>query len=328
MCDIEPEVENCITVSTNGNCFDCFYHDYAIVPSTDVEVLYRKGITDVRERALYLCAVLRPFTKLYSYSNKPKNGKVFDTVIALPVIESSDPHHVYTPDDIDWAYMEDHIRRLEEDHIRRLEAYLRVAGFESTILTPEEQEVLRKFRTGGVIFRKCRICDLFEIKNTNSVMKNMITENSGKIPYITASDKNNAVLTYISCNKEWTDEGNCIFIGGKTMVITYQEEDFCSNDSHNLALYLKDRSMRRKRIQLFIISCLKKALSKKYTWGNSISRKKIDTEFVSLPCLPSGAPDYALMEVYIRALEKQAISRLNTMQKEEEKITKQITEER
>ena len=95
-----------------------------------------------------------------------------------------------------------------------------------------------------------------------------------KIPYLTAAEGNNAVSTYISCDKEWIDEGNCIFIGGKTMTITYQEKDFCSNDSHNLALYLKDTSRREKYIQCFIVSALRKTLGIKYYWGDSISKKK------------------------------------------------------
>ena len=51
-CDEKPEIRHCITVSTNGNCFDCFWHDYPIIPSSDVEVLSKDGITDDREISL------------------------------------------------------------------------------------------------------------------------------------------------------------------------------------------------------------------------------------------------------------------------------------
>lgn len=44
------------------------------------------------------------------------------------------------------------------------------------------------------------------------------------------------------------DKGNCIFIGGKTFVVTYQEKDFFSNDSHNLTLRLKEES---KGVRIF-----------------------------------------------------------------------------
>lgn len=113
-CGEKPEVNHCITVSTNGNCFDCFWHGYPIIPSSDVEVLSKDGITDNERISLYLCGLLAPNTALYSYVNKPKNGKVFDTIISLPVIVSSDLNHTYTIDDIDFDYMERYIRAMEK----------------------------------------------------------------------------------------------------------------------------------------------------------------------------------------------------------------------
>lgn len=61
---------------------------------------------------------------------------------------------------------------------------------------------------------------------------------------MTASKENNSVGTYISYDESQIEEGNSIFIGGKTFVVTYQENDYFSNDSHNLALYFKDDKQR------------------------------------------------------------------------------------
>lgn len=89
----------------------------------------------------------------------------------------------------------------------------------------------------------------------------------------------------------------CFYWGGKTMIVTYQEHDFCSNDSHNLALYLKDESYRTPLIQQYLVGALTKSLSKKYSWGDSISKKKIQNDTVKLPII-SGTlvPDYLYME--------------------------------
>lgn len=116
-CGEKPEVQHCITVSTNGNCFDCFWHDEPIIPSCDVEVLTKDGITDNREISLYLCTVLSPFTQLYSYSNKPKNGKVFDTIIQLPIIDSV-ASETATINDIDWNFMVHYVRAIEKQVLR------------------------------------------------------------------------------------------------------------------------------------------------------------------------------------------------------------------
>ena len=49
---------------------------------------------------------------------------------------------------------------------------------------------------------------------------------SGNIPYVTASEGNNSIVSYVSYDDEMKEEGNSIMIGGKTLVITYQPKDF------------------------------------------------------------------------------------------------------
>jgi hypothetical protein len=94
------------------------------------------------------------------------------------------------------------------------------------------------------------------------------------------------------------------FIGGKTFVVTYQEKDFYSNDSHNLALYFKNN--KTKLNQLYLATCINKSLGHKYSWGNSISKAKIQADKVSLPT-KDNQPYYALMETFISAVQKLVI---------------------
>lgn len=105
------------------------------------------------------------------------------------------------------------------------------------------------------------------------------------------------------------DEGNSIFIGGKTLVISYQEQDYFSNDSHNLALYLKNEKYRTKSVQLYMVSALYKSLKPLYSWGNSISKQKIQNDFVSLPSF-NGEIAFLYIENYIKALEAERIETL------------------
>lgn len=58
---------------------------------------------------------------------------------------------------------------------------------------------------------------------------------------------------------------------------------------------------------MFFVAALYKSLSHKYSWGNSISNKKIQTDTVLLPVTSSSTFDYTLMETYIRALKKNLI---------------------
>lgn len=124
-----------------------------------------------------------------------------------------------------------------------------------------------------------------------------------------ASAENNAVSSYISYDEKYLDKGNCVFIGGKTFVVTYQEKDFYSNDSHNLVLYLKNDEKRNKAHQLFLAACVNKSLGHKYSWGDSISNRKIQTDKVSLP-IKNGKIDFEFIETFMIELEAERIAKL------------------
>jgi hypothetical protein len=154
------------------------------------------------------------------------------------------------------------------------------------------------------------IIDVFDVKNTGNILSRDIIENSGQTPYLCASAENNAVSSFISYDEKYLDKGNCIFIGGKTFVVTYQENDFYSNDSHNLVLYLKDISKRTKVYQLFLAACINKSLSPKYSWGDSISRSKIQKDRVSLP-IKNGKIDFKFIKSLIAEIERELSAELD-----------------
>lgn len=155
-----------------------------------------------------------------------------------------------------------------------------------------------------------RIIDIFDVKNTQSILSGDLTLGSGKTPYLCASSENNAVSSYVSYDERYIDKGDCVFIGGKTFVVSYQKEDFFSNDSHNLALYLKDKKRKSKSIQLFLAACITMNLKHKYSWGNSISNKKIQDDMVLLP-VNNGKIDFDFMEAFIAELEAERVAELS-----------------
>lgn len=164
-----------------------------------------------------------------------------------------------------------------------------------------------KLRT--VKWGEFKLTDVFTVKNTSNILAYDIVEDSGTVPYLCASSENNAVSSYIDYDKKYIEKGNCIFIGGKTFVVTYQEKDFYSNDSHNLALYLKD-GVKSKAVLLYMASCIYKSLYQKYSWGNSISKAKIQKDIVSLPITRNGKIDFAFMKSFIAELEAERVAEL------------------
>ena len=204
---------------------------------------------------------------------------------------------------IDFDFMESFIRELEEERIRELNAYLLATGLKDYALSAEEEKALETFKT--VQWEEFELPEIFDIKNTHNILSSEIVAESGTTPYLCASAENNGVSSYISYKNELLENGNCIFIGGKTFVVSYQKDDFYSNDSHNLALYLKEQNVTKSN-QLYLATCIRKGLSHKYSWGDSISGSKIKSDKFQLPT-KNNKPDYATMETFIKAVEKLVI---------------------
>ena len=162
-------------------------------------------------------------------------------------------------------------------------------------------------------WKSYKIIDLFEVRNTHSILKNEIEEDSGRTPYVTASNDNNGIYTYVLYNDDLKEQGNCIMIGGKTLTITYQKEDFFSNDSHNLALYLKNIDYRTEKVQLFLITALRASIGHTYSWGDSISSKSIQKDVINLPADKDGNPNFSYMEEYMKNQEVAVIASLTKM---------------
>ncbi len=191
-----------------------------------------------------------------------------------------------------------------EAFIRELAAYLKVSGFDNYELSKCESEALAHFNS--LKWKEFNLIDVFDVKNTHNILSNEIKKDSGSVPYLCASSVNNGVSSYISYKEKLVEKGNCIFIGGKTFVVSYQEKDFFSNDSHNLALYVKDLHPTKLN-QLYLATCVYKGLNRKYTWGDSISGAKIKSDKIMLPVISDGSPDYAFMGNFISAVQKLVI---------------------
>ena len=290
-----------ITVTYNGSVGEAFYQSEPFWASDDVNVLYPKFMM-TKQSALFFLTPLIKKGKGYGYSFKWTKEKMEQDRIVLPVNNKGE---------IDFTYIEERVRELEEERVRELEAYLQEAGFEDCTLTKEEDVALKAIECGKKQMRKFYIVKKFHVDNSHNILKSDVVFGSGTTPYVTASEGNNSIVSYIFYKPGMMERGNSIMIGGKTLVITYQPRDFFSNDSHNLVLTVNDESGRNESAQLYMVAALYKTLSPKYSWGDSISKTKIQKDVVYLPVNIDGKTvDYSFMETYISAIKKQCIARL------------------
>lgn len=162
-------------------------------------------------------------------------------------------------------------------------------------------------RINETAWKEFSVADIFHIRNTKSIPQQDIEPDSGRTPYVTAKDGDNGVLTYITCPDEWLEQGNCLMVGGKTMTFSYQSRPFCSNDSHNIALYQKAQGTTFSESHwLFLLTALRSSLARRYTWSDSISMRRLKNEAFWLPCNAEGEPNWAYMDSYMKLVMNEA----------------------
>ncbi|RVZ63588.1 restriction endonuclease subunit S [Helicobacter pylori] len=309
--DIKAKVFESHTITID--MFGCaFYRSFAYKMVTHARVFSLKPKFEINHKiGLFLSTLFFGYPKKFGYENMCSWAKIKNDKVILPLKPTA---KTQTLDDIDFHFMETFIAELEQCRLAELQAYLKATGLENTTLSSDEENALNVFNNSGggntpcgLTWQSFKIVDIFEVKNTRNILARDVVKDSGTTPYLCASKENNAVNSYINYNADFLDKGNCIFIGGKTFVVTYQQKDFYSNDSHNLALYLKDTHSKTKLNQLFIITCIYKALNNKYSWGDSISNTKIQNDSILLPTNQHGKIDFNFMRTLINALMKQTI---------------------
>lgn len=291
-------LKNVISISANGaNTGATFYQNKEFTVLQDAYAIEWKYTSDdlTDNQYIYLTSsISKTIFGNYEWTNKAGWERIKSEKIQLPIKNGK----------IDFDFMESFTSTLETNHINKLESYLSVNELKDYNLTTNEQQVLNDFE--NIIFKEFNVIDVFQVKNTKNILSRDIVANSGTTPYLCASTVNNAISSYISYDDKYLDEGNCVFIGGKTFVVTYQEIDFYSNDSHNLVLYLKDEKQKSKLNQLYLATCINKSLGYKYSWGDSISNRKIQTDKIMLPMI-NDQPNYAIMTTLISAVQKLVI---------------------
>ncbi|MCW1834590.1 restriction endonuclease subunit S [Pantoea ananatis] len=286
--DVTVFQENTTTIDMFGSAK---YRSYKYGADDHVAVVHTENLS--RPAAIFVTAAIHKssYTGAFDYGRNFYAKDADQLNISLPSLKGTKAPN--------YECMERLIDEVEVGLLTELEGYLSRNKLIDYHLTHEEKEVIENYDAQE--FAKFNIIDVFTVKNTANILSRDIKENSGDVPYLCASREHNSVSSYITYDSKYLESGNCVFIGGKTFVVTYQEKDFFSNDSHNLALYFKGK--KNKLNQLFFVTCIERSLGHKYSWGDSISNRKIQEDIVLLP-VKNGGPDLLLMETLVSAVQK------------------------
>ena len=278
--ELESFNKKCLTISTNGKCFDVFLQDYGkFCISSDVEILFNENLTN--NQYLFISTVIKLDQYRWGYGRKPKNNKVFDTKIKLPSKENEP----------DWEYMEQYIKSLRErerENSQLAESYLQLE---------------KKSQLDIVNWKQFKIGELFEVSRGKRIVRDIDyfkdKTNEFNIPVITSTTLNNSVDGYYN---KYNCEGNVICCGGEAsgMFSTYQEEKCWVMDRSRI---LNPKFKMSKNIALFLVSILN-LNQYKFSYGRSANPEDINDIIITLPIDNNNNINFKYMEDFIRERER------------------------
>lgn len=287
------------TLSFGQDTATIYYQEKPYFTGDKIKVLYPLDEKFSKKNAQFFVASLSQSFSSFSWGGGSFSASVIeDQVLKLPIESGSS-------NKIDYSFIESFLAELEAAHLAELEAYLQAAGLEDYVLTDEEAQALEKFER--LSWELVKVPDIFNVKNTGNILSRDVVNDSGEIAYLGAGAQNNSVISYVDYELDKVEAGNCVFIGGKTFVVTYQKDKFFSNDSHNLALYYKGESLGESA-HLFFVTALRKGLSHLYSWGDSVSSRKIRKDSIMHPVFGGGIKlDKKFIDHLITAVQKLVI---------------------
>lgn len=148
--------------------------------------------------------------------------------------------------------------------------------------------------------------DIFNIASTSSgIDKNKLNNDAGAIPYVTRSDKNNAIDFFVAEQepKYKVDKGNVITIGLDTQTVFFQPHNFYTGQN----IQVISNSHLNYFTSQFIIPLIRKQMEK-FNWGgNGATLTRLKRSKILLPVSSDGEPDYSLMEQFMRFKESEKL---------------------
>ena len=149
---------------------------------------------------------------------------------------------------------------------------------------------------------------MFTIRATSSgIDKIRLTLRDGEFPYVTRSDRNNGIQTFVCEQPKYaTDAGNCITVGLDTQTAFYQPKEFYTGQ--NIQILTNDRL--NVHIANFLLPLIKNTLSI-FSWGgNGATLSRLQRSKILLPVTGDGKPDFDFMETFAKNKFAEILSRV------------------
>lgn len=143
-------------------------------------------------------------------------------------------------------------------------------------------------------------------------IKALTVEGNFSYPFYGQATINNGIISFETLTPDVLNnkEGKpTILIHSNNQNIVYLESPFYLKDGHGATSVLQSDMLNEKNAQ-YIITCIKKVISKKFAYNEKATKIALKNTYIELPITDTDEIDYAYMESSIRELEEECIREL------------------
>ena len=230
---------------------------------------------------------------------------------------------------LDFQYMENKMKSLEQNEIKVLSNYLSITKLSDYQLTSKDIQILKykpkllKYKVGHTYYKRKKINfvsdeGLFDIVPTKKKINANIVKFDGKYPYVARGESKNGIRGYINYNTEFLNPANTISFGQDTATMYYQPKDYFTGDKIQIFELNEKYGKLTENIAMYLISSMKRAFTN-FEWGITSFALEILADIdIELPVTQDNTIDFEYMEKYIRVIKRLIIK--NTVEHKDKMI--------
>lgn len=285
-------LKNVITISANGaNTGATFYQSKPFTVLQDayaIKWIYDSTELTDRQSLFLVGSITKTIKGKYEWTNKAGWEKIKSDVIQLPMRNSK----------IDFDFMENFIREIEEDGIDKLSNYITVSGLSSTVISPEEEKVMTNFN--NIEWEKYNLETLFG-KSTRGKRLKSADRIPGKLPFVTAGEADEGVSDFVGNNVNvFQKNTTTIDMFGSAKYRNYEY----GADDHIAVVHTEKLSTNAA---IFVTTAIHKSSHNgQFDYGRNFYAKDADDLNILLPT-KDDKPDFDTMAIFISAIKKLVI---------------------
>lgn len=243
--------------------------------------------------ALYLIACIKKvISKKFAYNEKATKIALKNTYIELPVTGDNE---------IDYFFMEERIRELEEERIRELTAYLLASGLSDYKVSKQDMDFIKSNATTIAVPLK----KIFTAQTGDVDLQQKDIDNKGE--YFINSGVQNYGIKGRTSRKARIFNANTItvdFFGN-----VYYRPFKYKMATHNHVFSLSGDIIKNDKVGLYLVAQMN-YFKHIFSYNEMATWNKIKELEISVPILEDGSIDYDYMERYISVIEKLSIRKV------------------